>query len=281
MKRSRRGQRRDPKKGPLPPEVVNFARGLIESGVHPSFFNNFASADVSPHHFRSFELALALASLCRIAESELDHSSSHFRPIALDWYLGKEEPKNHLLDFDRKQLIEMKQDCVATYTNQLQPKLDPTKVFVINSTFQEEGMKRLQDLCHYGFKDNYFPSFEGNEYLRKNRIGLGLSHALEVAKEFSLCPLTKVNEITPICGPRSFGRSLFILIDYLAYTDKHDTEGTPTFGWLELRVISKENCGDNRLAINLHNNLNRIIPKDSLIAVANIQWFKNPRPSEY
>lgn len=254
----------------LPREAVSFTRALIDAGVYPGFFESLTydvpSAD--------FKFALAVAALSRINE---DHRmrSFQFKPIALGWKLKAKEQQCISLRTENQFNADKIIPGDRIMLDQFQPAIEPAVVSVFETKSTEQGIRLLETIDEYGFNetDKKFP-----EYLREKRLGLGLAHAATVINEFSLRPLKTLDDITPVGGPRSLNRSVFILVDYIAFDGMNDKVGAPTMGWYELRVVNDSTNQDNRLLVKLHTNLDVVIPKGSLVALGNIKWIKPPPP---
>lgn len=260
--------------GKLSSEAVAFTRRLIDAGVPKGFFSSFTYESSIPN----LKFALALATLSRVNMDTRGGTPPYyiFTPIALGWCLEEEKAMYHSLFIQGQHNESREIPGDAIYTNQFQPALDSTNVTVVRIDRADCGLKLLLEICRFRFEEQ-----NAVKYLLENRIGLGVAHAKTVASMLFFQPLKFVDEITPVVGPGSAGRSLFILLGYQAFKDRDDITGTPTLGWFEFRVVSTkaEDRKNGAVLVSLHHNLEHPIPDGSLMALANIQWFKEEPPA--
>jgi hypothetical protein len=238
---------------------------LSSAGVPESVF--FSLSHQSGENSR-LEIALIAASL-----AHLHKQNYQFVPIALGWGLGPEKAVSHSLTFHPHYSTQMPPGPRSQHLlTQLQPALDSTQVSVLQPTSAALGTEQLRRVFRHRFEPD---SKAGEIHLRQARIGLGIAHAADVADKFMINPTYEAQCTTPLYGPQSVGRSLFILLDYLVFKNFQDLVGEQVFGWLELRIISPEGGANQpRLLTTVHTDLRAIIPVGSLIAIANLPWFK-------
>ncbi len=258
--------------GKFPSEAVAFVRKLIGAGVPRGFFSDYTHE--TP--INELQFALALATLSRLNVDSSVPPVYIFTPIALGWHLEGEKAGHYSLCAQNQFSGVRNIPGDAIFTNQLQPELAPTAATVVEIKCAGCGVKLLQEICQFSFED-------GNavKYLLESRTGLGIAHAEKVADMFFIQPLNFVHAITPVVGPGSSGRSLFILLEYRAFAGRDDMTGVPTLGWLEIRVISAkaERRKNHGVLVSLHSDLSYPVPENSLMALANIKWFKEERPA--
>ena len=252
------------KRNALPKDAVTFVRRLLTAGVKIQDYSYFVDRESEG---TLMEFALLMGFMGRMIDN---HSFYQFLPIALEWELrATKESSCDLVRIPKQGGISAASPSIQHNTTQLQPALASAIAAVFEAKETENGFKQLNYLTKFKMQGGYkqWPAF-----LRENRIALGIAHAMKIADVFSFNPRICINQITPIYGKKALGRSLFILIDCLVFSDFWDKVGTPTVGWWELRVVSKEH--HKRLLVTFHPMLDILIPIGSLVAVGNIPFFK-------
>ena len=259
--------------GKLPPEAVAFTRKLIiDAGVPIGLLSNIIYEALTAR----LKFALLLASISRLHKENMGPPYYYFTPVAVRWCLEAEKTGYHSLFIQGQHNESRKILGDAIYTDQFQPALNSTAVTVVRVDKADRGLKLLLEMFQFKFKEG-----DAEKYLLENLNGLGIAHARVVADTFFINPLTFVNDFTPVYGPGSAGRSLFILLGYQAFADKNDKTGTPALGWFEFRVISTQASErkNNGVFVGFHPDLNYPIPENSLMVVANVPWFKEEPPA--
>ncbi len=251
----------------LPPQVVRFAQSFLKAGADQHAFFNLFEWGSTPRRNR-LELALLIGAFCRLGSSQRQ-KDFRFTPIALGWELDSAEPISHDLTFHPYPNQNNSGFCSQHRLTQLQPKLDPTTVSILEAKYTEMGLDQLKPIHGYNTRPE--------EYLQKNQVGLGIAHAEWVLKEIAFGTTVDINYFIPLYGPSSVGRSVFILLDYTSFLDLGDKTGKRTFGWLELRVMSEDTSDLKRFLTTTHK-LNTVIPAGSFVVVANTTWFKKLQP---
>jgi hypothetical protein len=263
-------------KGALPREAVDFAWALIASGLPTGTFSNL-TYDASDYQLK---FALVLGAMARVNALEVGLKGHRFTPIALGWKMKPAQAKYYDLSFTEQFGVEIGNfPGRADYITQVQPALEATTVSILEVNRADSANKIVREL--YDYKPS--ESRDGVlEYSMSNRIGLGLAHAYDVVEKLALIPRASVQAMTPICGPKAVGRSMFTLVHYRAFAkerDKKDMIGTDAIGLLESRVIdSGKNGMRETVSLDFHSNLEHPLGEGSLLVSANTPWFEKPGP---
>jgi hypothetical protein len=251
----------------LPAQAVAFTRKFITAGVPPQFFMSFDRGNYSELNF-----ALSLAFMSRFTRGMVGPPSYIFTPVAIGWRLEAEDPAHHYLasgsQYDGYKAVVA---GTGVKLDQLQPKLPPTIANVVEVKQSESGLKLLQELTQFRCSDS---DGGAQEYILSNLLGIGLAHAKIVANTFVLRPV-RMDDSTEVFGMGRSGWSLFVLVQYQAFADMQDKVGVTKLGWQEYRVLAVA-PSEGRALVSFHGGLDVRIPEGSLLAVANIPWFKEP-----
>jgi hypothetical protein len=250
-------------KGKLPREAVNFTRNLLDAGVPKSLLCNFGWDFEMPNAGGKVEHGLLIAMLYRIGY----HSKSYaFNPVCINWILGRKDAKG--LDVRINGAIK-RGPGICRKLDQLQPELKGTNAAVFETQHLKSGLEILRSASGY-----LLPDCNPERFIMDKKMGFGIAHAHEIADSFSINPRTVINNITPITGPRSLCRSLFILLHFTHYTETDPSiPGIEKIAWWELRFMSSDMQSGKRVSSDLHIDLDILIPEGSLVAVANMDWF--------
>ncbi|MES3031337.1 MAG: hypothetical protein V4697_02895 [Patescibacteria group bacterium] len=259
------------KNGRLPREAVNFVKAILDAGVYPGFFEGFTYGIPSAN----FQMALVLGAMARIQPGSHGTRTYLVSPILLGWELGSHEATY----CDLKVKEQHSQSTIpgnAQMLDQLQPKLASTKANVFETKQAIVGTDFFREITRFATGDD---AGAMAKYIRDQRLGFGLLHALEIAKDLMIEAYVWLDEITPVYGSRGLNRSLFIPIDYSSFYEMQDKTGIPTLGWYEFRVVEGAQRGNrNRLLVTVHPHLTICIPTNSLVAVGNVHWITKPPP---
>lgn len=262
--------------GALPREAVEFTRALMASGLSMNLFRGF-TYDAPDSRL---SLALVLGAMARLTPSHSGLKSHRFTPFAIDWKMEPAKAKYYDLSFSEQFGVGIGNfPGRAEYLTQVQPALEATTASILQINGSEPAYKLIRELHDY--KPGEGPQ-SIVEYSIANRVGLGLAHAYEVIEKLALIPRASVQSMTPICGPKAVGRSVFILINYRAFAktrDERDMVGMDEVGLLESRVIdSGKNGMRETLSFDLHQSLMHPLGEGSLLVSANTPWFQEPGP---
>lgn len=255
-----------PLRGSLRREAVNVMQKLTNAGVPENIFRSLS------HDFdgsEKLQIGLTVASLARMSKNNFQ-----FTPIALGWKLGSTQAISHSLTFHPHHSTKLPPGPQSQHAlNQMQPELDSARISVVQPKYAEIGTNQVRNVFEHRLDPN---AHNGEAQLRERKVGLGIAHALEVADKFMFNPDDEVQFLVPLRGSQSIGRCLFILLDYLVFKDFNDLVGKRAFSWLELRIITSEITSSRpSFLTTVHTDLRAVIPAGSLMAVANLSWFKD------
>ncbi len=253
-------------KGRLSPHAVKFAWHMLATGGENLLY--YFAQDASS--FSARNMALTLAYMARIAYTNRDHLCSHFRPLALHWELKAQEKKSVDMRF-HGQYVANQLVGDAQMLDQFQPDLPATHISVLENMRPETGMQLLK--WAYGHE---------TEEDQIKRCGLGLAHAVEIAREvmieqgYEYCFAAR--QSLPLFHTPLY-RPLFILLDYTAFAKYEDKVGTRALAWMELCRIyePRDSTSKQTVQIRFHSDLNILIPQDALVVLANIEWFEKSK----
>ena len=244
----------------VPRIAKDFILRLLASGFDEQAFASI----MSNCHSSKLEMAMLMAYMWNVSHRR--HTSSYaLQPFAINWQLDAAEAVESTYLYWTNQYNSS--GPFALVINQPQPKYGTTPAFVFKTKEVNTGYELVNILTDYCLVNN---RKQDEEVIKTRGLGFGVMHARRIAEELLIDPIFNESVPAPQC---LLGCSTFIILDAFKSTTLGQTTGNQWIGWLELKVVTDSCREKRRLLVTIHENHdNIVIPKGSMICVANLDW---------